>query len=59
MPKKMNDKKVAESHEELKGFNIKIDPFGKMESSYSIEKLNDFLNEKVVDKRLHSTQEEE
>ena len=55
----MNDKKVAESHEELKGFNIKIDPFGKMESSYSIEKLNDFLNEKVVDKRLHSTQEEE
>lgn len=59
MPKKMNDKKVAESHEELKGFNIKIDPFGKMESSYSIEKLNDFLNEKVVDKRLHSAQEEE
>ena len=59
MPKKMNDKKVAESHEELKGCNIKIEPFGKMESSYSIEKLNDFLNEKVVDKRLHSTQEEE
>lgn len=59
MPKKMNDKKVAESHKELKGFNIKIDPFGKMESSYSIEKLNDFLNEKVVDKRLHSAQEEE
>ena len=59
MPKKMNVKKEAESHEDLRGFDIKVDPFGKMESSFSIDKLNEFLNEKVSDKRLtHSTEEE-
>jgi hypothetical protein len=41
-----------EIHEELKGFNIKINEFGEINSSYSIEKLNTFLNRKVEDKKL-------
>lgn len=52
MPKKMNQKEKAEVHEELEGFDIKIDPFGKMESNFSIDRLNDFLDEKVEDKKL-------
>jgi hypothetical protein len=59
MPKKMEKKTEAESHKDLKGFNIKIDPFGKMETSYTIEKLNEFLNENMNDKRLSNSYEEE
>jgi hypothetical protein len=40
-----------EIHNELKGFNIKINEFGEIKSSYSIEKLNSFLNEKAADKK--------
>jgi hypothetical protein len=59
MPKKMEKKTEAESHKDLKGFNIKIDPFGKMETSYTIDKLNEFLNENMNDKRLSNSHEEE
>lgn len=41
-----------EIHEELRGFNIKINEFGEINSSFSIEKLNTFLNRKVEDKKL-------
>jgi hypothetical protein len=59
LPKKINKpSKEAESHIELEGFDIKIDPFGQMESSYSIEKLNDFLDKKVKDRKLNSKEEE-
>ncbi len=53
MPKKNNKKEVADVHKDLKGFEIRINKFGEMETNYSIDKLNDFLNEKlnrVVDK---------
>ena len=55
----MDKKTEAESHKDLKGFNIKIDPFGKMETSYTIDKLNEFLNENMNDKRLSNSHEEE
>ncbi|MEM9545124.1 MAG: hypothetical protein AAGA77_04080 [Bacteroidota bacterium] len=45
-------------HEELDGFNIKINEFGEMETTVPIDKLNTFLNEKVVDKKLSSEEEE-
>lgn len=41
--KKKNGSNVIQN--ELKGFNIKINEFGEIKSSYSIEKLNSFLNE--------------
>lgn len=31
-------------HDELKGFDIRVNTFGAMESSFEIDKLNDFLN---------------
>ncbi len=58
MPKKMKKKGKPSVHEELKGFDIKIDSFGEMKTSFSIEKLNDFLNENVEDKKLKSREEE-
>lgn len=47
MPKKFSHKDKPDVHRELKGFEIKINSFGEMESNMSIEKLNDFLNEKL------------
>ena len=46
-------------HDELKGFSININKFGELESSIKVDKLNEFLNENVEDKRLQNTAEEE
>ena len=46
-------------HEELSGFDIKISPFGELESNMKIDALNEFLNENVEDKKLNETSSEE
>ena len=58
MPKKMKKKGKPAVHEELDGFNIKINAFGEMETTVPIDRLNSFLNEKVEDKKLNSQEEE-
>ena len=50
MGKKNNDKSTAKVHDELKGFDIKINEFGEIRSSLNIDKINQFLNENVDDK---------
>lgn len=48
-------------HERLKGFDIRVNTFGEMESTFEIDKLNDFLNREVADKKLEkpdATEEE-
>ena len=60
MPRK---KKISENpksgrpsfHESLQGFDIKVNSFGEMESTFEIDKLNDFLNKEVHDKKLETT----
>jgi hypothetical protein len=39
-------------HKSLQGFDISIDSFGEIKSSMNIEKINEFLNENVDDKKL-------
>ena len=51
MDKNEKDKK-PEVHDELKGFNIKINEFGEITSNLEIDKLNQFLDENVQDKKL-------
>ena len=58
MPKKMKKKGKPVVHEELDGFNIKINAFGEMETTVPIDRLNSFLNEKVEDKKLGNLEEE-
>ena len=58
MPKKKPQNKPAEVHDELKGFDIKIDSFGQMESNMSVSKLNSFLNERIEDKKIQASEEE-
>ena len=59
MPKKMKKQGKPNVHDELKGFDIKINEFGEMQSSFDIDKLNDFLNDNVEDKKLGNSVEEE
>ena len=52
-PKKKNDpEKKARVHEELEGFEIKVNPLGEITSNYSIEQINQFLGRHVRDKKL-------
>ena len=52
MPKKMKKEGKPSVHEELDGFDIKIDTFGEMKTSFDIDKLNNFLDANVKDKKL-------
>ena len=46
-------------HKDLEGFEIHINEFGEIKSSFSIDRLNDFLNENVDDKKLRDKEEAE
>jgi len=48
-PKKEENPKV---HKDLEGFKMSIDSFGEISSSFPIDKINEFLNKNVDDKKL-------
>ncbi len=45
-------KPVPKVHTELEGFEMSIDTFGEIHSSMPIEKINEFLDRTVEDKKL-------
>ncbi len=47
--KKAEDPRV---HDDLKGFKMDINSFGEISSSFPIDKINEFLNKNVSDKKL-------
>jgi len=49
----------ANVHDQISGFNIKIDEFGQLRTNMDIDDINNFLKEKVVDKKLQGNSEEE
>jgi hypothetical protein len=46
-------------HENLKGFDIRVNTFGEMESTFEIDKINEFLNKEVHDKKLDNPVKDE
>jgi len=52
MPKKKAIHGKPEVHSDLKGFDIKIDEFGEITANLEVDRLNVFLNEKVIDKKF-------
>lgn len=52
MPKKKSIKGKPQVHEELKGYEININEFGEIKTNMSNDKLNNFLNKHVEDKKL-------
>jgi hypothetical protein len=45
-------KRKPRVHSKLAGFEVSVNQFGELQSSMPIEKLNEFLNENVDDKKL-------
>lgn len=47
-----SSKKKSKVHKDLEGFEIKVNEHGEIISNYSIDRINDFLNRNVEDKKL-------
>ncbi|WP_421872826.1 hypothetical protein [Marinoscillum sp.] len=53
MSKKKEDlNKKPKVNKELEGFDVSIDSFGELKSTIAIDKINQFLNNQVDDKKL-------
>lgn len=57
--KKTNQEEAPKVHEELKGFDLKINEFGELSSSLNVDEINKFLNKNVEDKKLMEKQEKD
>ena len=55
-PNKPKEKKEEKPrvHKDLTGFDIEINSFGEIKTSYDIDKINTFLNKTVDDKKLRN-----
>jgi hypothetical protein len=55
MPKNKDDNKKDKKpsvNPKLEGFDVKIDSFGEIQTSFDIDRINQFLNKEVEDKKL-------
>jgi hypothetical protein len=52
MSKSTPNKKKPKVHKDLDGFEVSINQFGELSSNMDIEKINEFLNKNVDDKKL-------
>ncbi|OEK03155.1 hypothetical protein BFP97_17220 [Roseivirga sp. 4D4] len=52
MAKKKEQQEKPKVAPELDGLEVNIDSFGEIQNSLSIDKINDFLNKNVDDKKL-------
>lgn len=52
MKKKIKKKSEAQVDPELRGLEISVNAFGEVVSNVAIDRLNDFLDRKVVDRKL-------
>lgn len=61
--KKKEEHKEEEEHQkprvnpDLEGFDVSIDSFGEIRSSFDIDRINKFLNENVDDKKLRDRED--
>ncbi len=53
------DKDKQDKDDSLKGFDIKINEFGEITTNLEIDRVNNFLNENVDDKKLRDNKNEE
>lgn len=50
--KKIDENEKPRVHKDLEGFDIQINSFGEITTSFEIDKINQFLNRAVDDKKL-------
>lgn len=56
---KKNKDEKPKVNPELSGFDVSIDPFGEIKTNYNIDKINEFLNRNVDDKKLREKDEKD
>jgi hypothetical protein len=59
MAKKKKEPKKPKVNKELEGFDITVNNFGEIQTPYNLDKLNDFLNKNVEDKKLKNRKDED
>ena len=50
--KKKKDEKKPKVNKDLNGFDITVNSFGEINSTFDLDKLNEFLDKNVEDKKL-------
>ncbi len=50
--KSKKEKELPKVNSDLEGFNIEINSFGEIVTNFEIDKINDFLDKNVEDKKL-------
>lgn len=51
------NKKQPKVNPDLQGFDVRIDSFGEIKSNLDIDKINEFLNRSVDDKKLRDRED--
>ena len=59
MAKQPAKKKKPRVHKDLQGFEVSVNQFGELNASMSIDKINEFPNKNVEDKKLIDRDETE
>ena len=57
MAKKKVNRDKPKVNPQLEGFDIKIDTFGEIKTNFKIDKINDFLDRSIDDKKLKNRRE--
>ena len=57
--RKSLEKKKPDVNDELEGLDISINSLGEIQSTYDVDKINDFLDSHVDDKKLHNLDHDE
>ena len=57
MAKKSKKEENPKVHKDLDGFKMNINSFGEISSSFPIDKINEFLNKNVEDKKLKNRED--
>ncbi len=57
MAKKKDENQKPKVASELDGLEVNIDSFGEIQNSLSIDKINEFLNKNVDDKKLRDRED--
>jgi transcriptional regulator of heat shock response len=56
---KKKEKELPTLSDELQGFNIFLDEFGRVRTNQNIEEINNFLNRNLADRKLDEKYEKE
>jgi len=59
MPKKKSKTGKPQLHKELEGFEMSVNEFGEIKSTMPIDKINEFLNRNVADKKFRERDDQE